>query len=86
MQNSLYLGCMTLLLTCVANPSFGHEFDEREITFSCDISEIGGTLTTPALKGNDKAVCVVIVGGTLSHTRDGKMIRDGAPNRDAISR
>jgi pimeloyl-ACP methyl ester carboxylesterase/quercetin dioxygenase-like cupin family protein len=35
---------------------------------------------------NRPVPCVVIVGGTLSHTRDGGFIRKGAPPRDALKR
>jgi pimeloyl-ACP methyl ester carboxylesterase/quercetin dioxygenase-like cupin family protein len=73
---------------------FSHdEIIEREVSFDCSVASIGGTITLPGhdrgfqqSKDDKQPHCVVIVGGTLSHTRDGAMIRDGAPPRDALKR
>jgi pimeloyl-ACP methyl ester carboxylesterase/quercetin dioxygenase-like cupin family protein len=69
--------------------SFAHEFKETEILVPCDIAVIGATLTTPEHQEAgevEKHTYVVLVGGTLSQTRDGGFQRAGAPRRDAIKR
>jgi fermentation-respiration switch protein FrsA (DUF1100 family) len=55
-----------------------------EVTFSCPVAELGGTLLLPDARG--KVPCVVIVGGSLSSTRDGALARKDAPPRDALKR
>jgi pimeloyl-ACP methyl ester carboxylesterase/quercetin dioxygenase-like cupin family protein len=64
---------------------------EKQIQFSCPIADVSGTLTLPHAhdeKSSPKKSppCVVIVGGTMSHTRDGAMNRPGVPKRDALAR
>jgi len=56
----------------------------EEIVIRTRVANIAGTLTRP----NAAAVapCVILVGGTLSHTRDGGMLREGAPPRTALAR
>jgi pimeloyl-ACP methyl ester carboxylesterase/quercetin dioxygenase-like cupin family protein len=73
--------------------ALGHEYSESEFTFSCDIAEIVGTMTRPGHRlvvpgGQEqhKRVCLVIIGGTLSNTRDGGMAREGVPERSALKR
>lgn len=57
---------------------------QDEIVVRTRVAEVAGTLTRPA--GSAPAPCVILVGGTLSHTRDGGMLREGAPPRTAIAR
>jgi pimeloyl-ACP methyl ester carboxylesterase/quercetin dioxygenase-like cupin family protein len=83
--------CVCVVVYSVVLPlcCFAHEFTEKEIVVPCDIAEIGGTLTTPEhgeAGDGHKPTCVVLVGGTLSQTRDGGFQREGAPKRDAIKR
>lgn len=57
---------------------------EREVAIDAPVASIAGTLTLP--HAHDKVPCVVILGGTMSHDRDGAMRRPGAPVRDALRR
>ena len=67
----------------------GHEFTEKAVVIPYAIAVIGAEVTTSdhgeAGEGH-KHTCVVLVGGTLSQTKDGGFRRDGAPKRDAIKR
>ena len=59
---------------------------EQEVTFSCPVATAVGTLVVPHQHNLSAKQwsCVVILGGTLSHTRDGAMEREGVPPRDAL--
>ncbi|MDA1193172.1 MAG: hypothetical protein O3A46_15970 [Candidatus Poribacteria bacterium] len=59
------------------------ELKEHDIVFGCAIAGVEGTLTDPP---HDKEPCVVILGGSHSHTRDGEMMHHRAPKRDALKR
>ncbi|MCC6421121.1 MAG: alpha/beta fold hydrolase, partial [Gemmataceae bacterium] len=68
---------------------------EKDVTFSCPVAEVAGTLTLPHPDHGKKpsptdaartVPCVVIVGGSLSHTRDGELVRKGVSKRDALAR
>src|SRR5690242_5482553 len=83
MRRSLF--AVAAIVPWLAGNVLAHEFLETDVTISCDVAEAGGTLTV-ADHDDSKEACVVIVGGTLSHSRDGQMIRKGAPNRDALRR
>ncbi len=70
-----------------------HDIRQHEVKFSCEVANLAGELTLPAHQhdregdaSTEKSACVVIVGGTLSHTRDGGLIREGVPPRDALKR
>jgi pimeloyl-ACP methyl ester carboxylesterase/quercetin dioxygenase-like cupin family protein len=78
----------TACLVAAVSNSSAHEFSEYEVTISAAVAELGATLTTPEHENSAgrKSVCVVLVGGTLSQTRDGGFRRDGAPARDSIKR
>lgn len=83
---STILGCLLL-----SSSAWGHDFNEHDISVECDVAVVGGTLTLPAHEGENpgnvpKNTCVVIVGGTLSQTRDGGLERPHAPSRDALKR
>lgn len=93
----LILPLLILLLLSSPERVAGHDGpDQKEITFSCSVAEIAGTLTLPhpePSKGKSPSSdpvrlrpCVVIVGGTMSHTRDGEMVRSGVPKRTALAR
>lgn len=55
-----------------------------DLHIDSSLAEVGATLLIP--HAHDKIPCVVIIGGTMSHDRNGKMIRDGVPQRDALLR
>ena len=55
-----------------------------EVQLKTPVAEIAGTLLLPT--GSHNGSYVLILGGTLSHTRDGGMIREGVPARDALKR
>jgi pimeloyl-ACP methyl ester carboxylesterase/quercetin dioxygenase-like cupin family protein len=87
----------SLLLVFIVQPvqhAIGHDEPiEWNVAFSCPIAELAGTLTLPHPdeKADPKAPpkrypCVVIIGGSLSHTRDGGLARVGAPKREALVR
>lgn len=78
------LVAVSLLLS---SPVLAHEeFTEQDVTLSCPVANVAGTLVLPAKKPERPLACVVILGGTMSHTRDGVMVREGAPARDALKR
>lgn len=88
-MNRLYFTLLVVFCVVLPHRSFAHEFTEKELVIPCDIAEIGATLTTPEHEGSGdghKHTCVVLVGGTLSQTRDGGFQREGAPKRDGIKR
>lgn len=98
---SLRLGLLVVIISVIAvlgswpPEATGHDEPiEKEVAFPCKVADIAGTLTLPHLD-HDKAKpatatrtwpCVVIVGGSMSHTRDGGFARTGAPKRDALAR
>jgi pimeloyl-ACP methyl ester carboxylesterase len=55
-----------------------------DLTLELSTATVGGTLLLP--RDNRPAPCVVIVGGTLSHLRDGEMERPDVPRRTALKR
>lgn len=64
---------------------------QKEIRFSSAGAQVTGTLMfaspdTSKPSAGQPTSCVVIVGGTLSHTRDGEMVRANVPKRDALAR
>jgi hypothetical protein len=82
--------CVALSLASLAAPPLlAHEHEEaaatpgqRDVTIATSDGALAGTLTYPAHAG--PYVCVVIAGGTLSHTRDGGF--DGGPPRPVSCR
>lgn len=64
--------------------------EERGFVVRAPFAEIAGTWTGPAphaaVDDNRLGTCAVIVGGTLSQTRDGGLLREGSPPRDALKR
>ncbi len=56
----------------------------EEAVIHTRVAEIAGTLTLPL--GLGPVPCVILVGGTLSQTRDGGLLRERAPRRTAIKR
>src|SRR5262245_32490112 len=84
----LALILVTIRLT-VPRSVVGHEPEEKDVRFSCPSADVAGTLALPDAEhlkpgGSSRIPCVVIVGGTLSQTRDGGMNRVGAPKRTAL--
>ncbi|MEX2188381.1 MAG: alpha/beta fold hydrolase [Pirellulales bacterium] len=55
-----------------------------DVTIASPVADVAGTLLLP--HAHDKVPCVVIVGGTLSHDRNGKLFAKDAPDRDALKR
>jgi pimeloyl-ACP methyl ester carboxylesterase len=78
----------TLLLLAVvvtALPaSSGRAATARDIEIPAGKASIAGTLLSPL--PSVAVPCVVILGGTLSHTRDGALTEPAIPNRNALKR
>jgi pimeloyl-ACP methyl ester carboxylesterase/quercetin dioxygenase-like cupin family protein len=75
-----------ILFFMLAVTARAHEINETDFAIDCEIAQVAGMLTMPAHAEDAKDVCVLIVGGTFSHTRDGEMEREGVPFRDALRR
>ncbi|MBX3442682.1 MAG: alpha/beta fold hydrolase [Planctomyces sp.] len=85
---------LIVLVAAAFAPRFagGHDPTERNVGFQCDIADVAGTLVIPeadhvapaAIEG--RPPCAVLIGGTLSQTRDGRLMREGAPPREALQR
>jgi pimeloyl-ACP methyl ester carboxylesterase/quercetin dioxygenase-like cupin family protein len=71
---------LSLLPSTLAHESF----TSVEVRFTAPAAEVTGTLLLPPAA--EKVPCVVLVGGTLSQTRDGRLVASNAPPRDAIKR
>lgn len=56
----------------------------REVVLTSSNASIGATWLLP--DGATRVPCVVLVGGTLSQTRDGAMVASRVPARDALKR
>jgi dienelactone hydrolase len=56
----------------------------RDVQIPAGKATIAGTFLVPA--STSAVPCVVILGGTLSHTRDGALTEPGVPNRNALKR
>lgn len=83
-MNRLSIIGICLALT-FANQIRAHDEPEsRPFAFLTETAEVEGTLLTPP--GHEKVPCVLIVGGSLSHTRDGMLTGRPAPKRDALKR
>ncbi len=54
----------------------------EEVRFSCGGAEVAGTLFIPS--GHRPVACAVLIGGSMSHTRDGELQRKGVPSRSAL--
>ncbi len=59
-------------------------FTEQPVTFSISVAEASGTKLWPI--ETNQVPCVVILGGTLSQTRDGGLTEKNAPPRNALKR
>jgi pimeloyl-ACP methyl ester carboxylesterase len=73
--------CFAILLTLSALAQ-GHVLEER-LQADLPSASVGGTLTVPH-EDDPPFPCVLIIGGTLSHTRDGGFA--AAPRRAALKR
>jgi pimeloyl-ACP methyl ester carboxylesterase len=68
-----------------ANGALAHEpATAEEVSFATPRAEVSGTLLRPSAPA--KVPCVVLIGGTLSQTRDGGLTDRKAPPRDALKR
>jgi len=74
---------IALFLTALPAALRAHPTD-REITINTPLAEISGTLLVP--HAHDSIPCVVIIGGTMSHDRNGRLLGHHAPPRDALAR
>lgn len=61
-----------LLFLQISDIAEAHEFVEQDVSFAIEVAELSGTLVIPEHNDNFKDACVVILGGTLSNTRDGE--------------
>ncbi len=76
---------MFLAIILSAASAVAHDdFDIEEVKFSTPSAEVVGTLLRP--ESSADVPCVVIVGGTLSETRDGGLVNRSRPPRDALKR
>ncbi|MBN8728966.1 MAG: alpha/beta hydrolase [Acidobacteria bacterium] len=75
-----YLVGLFILTTLV----HGHVLEER-LQLELPSAHVGGTLTLPH-EDDPPFPCVLIIGGTLSQTRDGGLTTPGAPERTALKR
>jgi pimeloyl-ACP methyl ester carboxylesterase/quercetin dioxygenase-like cupin family protein len=89
----LILGMIALFAAWSQRVTGHDEPIEKDVTFSCPVAEVAGTLTLPHHHDHGKkpeaaraVPCVLIVGGSLSNTRDGELVRKGVPKRDALAR
>ncbi|MBK7930601.1 MAG: alpha/beta fold hydrolase [Bryobacterales bacterium] len=62
----------------------GHVLEEQ-LQLELPSAQVGGTLTVPH-EDDPPFPCVLIIGGTLSQTRDGGLTAPGAPERTALKR
>jgi len=74
----LSLALVVLPSTLRAHPT------ERDVYIDTPLAEVAGTLLVPHV--HDSVPCVVIIGGTMSHDRDGRLLGHNAPPRDALAR
>jgi pimeloyl-ACP methyl ester carboxylesterase/quercetin dioxygenase-like cupin family protein len=73
------------IILLATSPLLAHDPPgEHRVRFSAPAGEVGAALLLPEAHG--KVPCVVIAGGTLSHTRDGGFEHPKAPPRDALRR
>jgi pimeloyl-ACP methyl ester carboxylesterase/quercetin dioxygenase-like cupin family protein len=63
---------------CLAHPQ------EATVRVEDERFEVAGTLLDP--HADEPVPCVIIVGGTMSQDRDGRLFREGVPPRDALKR
>lgn len=76
--------CALLVATASALPKALAHPTESNLRIVTPLAEVHGTLLTPHIE--EKLPCVVILGGTLSQDRDGRLFDKNAPPRDALKR
>ncbi len=78
--------CVSLLICLLIQfPCLAHDEPRvEEVKIAAPVADVASTLLIP--HAHAKIPCVVILGGSMSHTRDGEMIRAGVPKRDALKR
>src|SRR5262245_35968163 len=77
------LGWVGCALLAGPLPAYEH-FAERAVKFSSARAEVAGTFLVP--RTDSKVPCLVLLGGTLSQTRDGGMTNASIPPRNAMRR
>lgn len=78
-RNSRWLAGLSVLcsVTCLAAAG-------RDVGFAAPHAAVAGTFLEPDSPG--PLPCVVLIGGTLSQTRDGALLDPSRPNRNALKR
>ncbi len=72
------------LLATLPALALGHDTIRRQLKIDAPIAEVSGTLVVPHV--HEPVPIVILIGGTLSHDRDGRMLDKKAPPRDALLR
>lgn len=78
----LYLPLLALATLPAA--AIGHDAIERQLRIETPLADVAGTLLVPHV--HDSVPIVVLIGGTLSQDRDGRLLNKQAPPRDALRR
>jgi pimeloyl-ACP methyl ester carboxylesterase/quercetin dioxygenase-like cupin family protein len=73
-----------IILATLAHVAPGHDAIERQVQIRTPLADVAGTLMIPHV--HDPVPIVVMIGGTLSQDRDGRMLERSAPPRDALRR
>ncbi|MBM4004611.1 MAG: cupin domain-containing protein [Planctomycetes bacterium] len=79
----LVLPCLAVCLGLRSPACFAHP-QEATVRVSDERFEVAGTLLDP--HADEPVPCVIIVGGTMSQDRDGRLFREGVAPRDALKR
>jgi pimeloyl-ACP methyl ester carboxylesterase len=76
---------LAVATVCFTGRARGQEAStEEQISFATPVAEAAGSFLRPT--ATNKMPCVVILGGTLSQTRDGGLTEPGVPPRNALKR
>ncbi|HUE74793.1 MAG TPA: alpha/beta fold hydrolase [Pirellulaceae bacterium] len=71
-------------LATLAAKAGGHDAVQRQLRIQTPLADVAGTLLIPHV--HERVPIVVLIGGTLSQDRDGRMFDQKAPPRDALRR
>jgi pimeloyl-ACP methyl ester carboxylesterase len=81
---SLFQVILVLLVLATSARTAAANLVEREFSVTASKASISGSFVSPT--GTNPVPCVVILGGTLSQTRDGGLTETKAPPRNALKR